>query len=546
MSPVPVVSSAHDMSSAHVLSPEFGVLSGDTLTGINNIVNELNDNEIEKTIAYYASIVDHGEHSIKTISSEKYKKLFEVKVYGDVIIITNKEHRWTKDEARLSQEFLYVFGENEVWQRTKDIQYSTQGVIREFPNAYGVCTCYRPGEGYRDNTFRTNAIKILKDLKNIVDAYASKNYKYVIFPGSGLGTETAALNTAAPKTYNFLLNAVKIAKNDIIQIKKEDGFTAESSLMESFVSKSTISKTIQQGGSAESLIKYNKSLVILPSISDIYNLKLLGYSNTIDIDKELSLVKEFLTMNNIQRKTSLSDNIVNLLYDIYTNNISSILSKINIFFIDIRDRQIQFIKNQYINITNNHNILHIKKKIESIESIKYYTDNLHLDKYADKIDDDVKNIILTLKNMVKNDHIKINSAMPKINYLYRYLFIINENINNNILLFEKTIKNEGYFDNIKNNIANIEQMIDIQTNSIDKDESYNSTYYTNSIIRQLISNLENAFFTLFNLKNFNYYDILKVLSYLENDPIRHMIENDINMDKKTIEIIVCYKEIIKY
>ena len=99
---------------------------------------------------------------------------------------------------------LHVFGEND---RDKDTNHqvdSTQAIIRGLPNAVGIRTCFARGKGYWDSHYDVNKLKIDADFCELETLYRSGTFSYILFPGDGLGTGVAKLDTEAPRTYAYV------------------------------------------------------------------------------------------------------------------------------------------------------------------------------------------------------------------------------------------------------------------------------------------------------------------------------------------------------
>ena len=85
-----------------------------------------------------------------------------------------KQGWWTKNLAKKHPQYLFVFGENNADKDTDKIQFSTQAIIREFPNAVGVRTCYEPGAGYTDKTLEENKQNIRADFQQVINEFKNR------------------------------------------------------------------------------------------------------------------------------------------------------------------------------------------------------------------------------------------------------------------------------------------------------------------------------------------------------------------------------------
>ena len=127
---------------------------------------------------------------------------------GKPLKVLKKKEYYTKDWAKKHPKYLIVFGENDQEKNSGKKQYNTQAIVREFPNAIGLRTCYRPGEGFRDDRLNENKKMIDADIKEILDRWGTGDYTQIIIPADGLGTGVAQLPQKAKRTYKYLQKAL--------------------------------------------------------------------------------------------------------------------------------------------------------------------------------------------------------------------------------------------------------------------------------------------------------------------------------------------------
>lgn len=117
---------------------------------------------------------------------------------------------WTIDDTKKYSDFIFIFGDNNIRTGCKG-----QAIIRYEPNAYGIPTKKYPNNSlisfYNDNEYNDNVKRIDTAINNVIAALSNKknNYIGIILPENGLGTGLADLPNKAPKTYNYLENAIK-------------------------------------------------------------------------------------------------------------------------------------------------------------------------------------------------------------------------------------------------------------------------------------------------------------------------------------------------
>lgn len=119
---------------------------------------------------------------------------------------------WTVKDVRKRPNYLFIFGDNDV-KKGK----GGQAVIRSEPNVAGIPTDKKPGKHpdsyYTDDEYDLNKKKIMNAINYIIEL--SAEYEAVVLPEAGFGTGLADLPNKAPKTYKFLLKAVKYLKANI-------------------------------------------------------------------------------------------------------------------------------------------------------------------------------------------------------------------------------------------------------------------------------------------------------------------------------------------
>lgn len=117
--------------------------------------------------------------------------------------------RWDVDYVRERPDHLFIYGDN-LLQRGK----RGQAIIRDEPNAYGIPTKLKPSMDedafMTDESYEDNCKHIDSAFQKIKEA--SERFTTVVWPADGLGTGLAQLPTRAPRTYKYLLEAVKSFK----------------------------------------------------------------------------------------------------------------------------------------------------------------------------------------------------------------------------------------------------------------------------------------------------------------------------------------------
>jgi hypothetical protein len=111
---------------------------------------------------------------------------------------------WTIDDCNKYFRNIFIFEDN-------DFKLGTDGraVIRDCKNAFGIPTKKLPGTGdqtyYSDKEIKYNKINISNAVHKIKHALKTGMYNGIILPQNPIGTDSAQLNTRAPKTYAYLM-----------------------------------------------------------------------------------------------------------------------------------------------------------------------------------------------------------------------------------------------------------------------------------------------------------------------------------------------------
>ena len=115
---------------------------------------------------------------------------------------------WTAEDTQEYPRALFIFGDN-------NLGYGVggQAVIRRCPNALGIPTKKLPSLAenafYTDVELADNKTHIMQAVERIKKALQSGKYDTLIFPKDGLGTGLAELSKRAPKTNEFLQEAIR-------------------------------------------------------------------------------------------------------------------------------------------------------------------------------------------------------------------------------------------------------------------------------------------------------------------------------------------------
>lgn len=112
---------------------------------------------------------------------------------------------WTVDDVKSRPNMLFIYGDNLLHEGK-----GGQAIIRDEPNTCGIPTKKKPIDNdafFSDDEYEEN-VKIFKE--SIIKLIKmSSQYKYIVFPKDGLGTGLANLPAVAPRTYEYLVNAIK-------------------------------------------------------------------------------------------------------------------------------------------------------------------------------------------------------------------------------------------------------------------------------------------------------------------------------------------------
>lgn len=98
---------------------------------------------------------------------------------------------------------LFVFGDN-----TLRVGKGGQAIIRDLPNAFGICTKWSPGIWERDffsDEDETAAMHIEEDI-NLLKALLNHDplVAGIVFPSQGIGTGLSAMPEKCPKLFQYL------------------------------------------------------------------------------------------------------------------------------------------------------------------------------------------------------------------------------------------------------------------------------------------------------------------------------------------------------
>jgi len=111
--------------------------------------------------------------------------------------------KFSIEQCRLNFRSLFVFGDNLL-----RVGMGGQAIIREQPNAIGICTKLKPSMEedafFTDKEYEENCKIIDKDIDNIKAYAEEKKFISVVFPQNGLGTGLAQMPLKAPLTFCYL------------------------------------------------------------------------------------------------------------------------------------------------------------------------------------------------------------------------------------------------------------------------------------------------------------------------------------------------------
>lgn len=127
----------------------------------------------------------------------------------------------TRDYVKSNPNDIFVYSDNELMSG-----YGEQSKeMRDEPNTVAIIT-KKKSETTDDSFFNDleldgNKVKINQGIKEIIK-HINKG-KRIIFPKSGIGTDSSQLQIRAPKTYNFLIQTLKALRAYIDTIEEVDG-----------------------------------------------------------------------------------------------------------------------------------------------------------------------------------------------------------------------------------------------------------------------------------------------------------------------------------
>lgn len=127
----------------------------------------------------------------------------------------------TRDYVKSNPNDIFVYSDNELMSG-----YDEQSKeMRDEPNTVAIIT-KKKSETTDDSFFNDleldgNKVKINQGIKEIIQ-HINKG-KRIIFPKSGIGTDSSQLQIRAPKTYNFLIQTLKALRAYIDTIEEVDG-----------------------------------------------------------------------------------------------------------------------------------------------------------------------------------------------------------------------------------------------------------------------------------------------------------------------------------
>lgn len=113
---------------------------------------------------------------------------------------------WKKDYVNKNLDQIFVFGDNNA-----RIGKGGQAIIRDLPNSMGIRTKKGPSNKnaafYKDSEYAKNCENILEDILDIKEEALKGST--IVFSGGGYGTGLASLKQKAPKTFEYLCQAMK-------------------------------------------------------------------------------------------------------------------------------------------------------------------------------------------------------------------------------------------------------------------------------------------------------------------------------------------------
>jgi len=115
-----------------------------------------------------------------------------------------KQHRIYRQDLIANRQILYVFGDN-----LERVGLGGQAKeMRSEPNAHGIATKRKAAHGH-DNCYfhdsEADAMEaVIKDFSHLRRRFKIGQYRALIWPGDGIGTGLAELNTRAPLLLDFI------------------------------------------------------------------------------------------------------------------------------------------------------------------------------------------------------------------------------------------------------------------------------------------------------------------------------------------------------
>ena len=120
-------------------------------------------------------------------------------------IKVEQQNRYSVQDVRNNSDKIFVFGDNSIRQGT-----GGQAQIRHEPNAVGIMTKKfprnTPDAFLYDSEYEENIKRINEDIENLKQ---KADYKTIVFPTDGIGTNLADIAHTAPKTMEYLINRLK-------------------------------------------------------------------------------------------------------------------------------------------------------------------------------------------------------------------------------------------------------------------------------------------------------------------------------------------------
>lgn len=150
----------------------------------------LNDTRLDAKCEDIPNIV--GRPNLGREERASLRKTFFAK-HPEGVELKKWEGFWNRKDCDKEEDYLFVFGENMMWAETDTVSRSTQAVIRGKPNAFGFCTCYGPGAGFRGDLSGYVATSIERDIDALISRLLAGEYKGVIMSSAGIGTGVAHL-----------------------------------------------------------------------------------------------------------------------------------------------------------------------------------------------------------------------------------------------------------------------------------------------------------------------------------------------------------------